>query len=65
MSEVQKPSVAYEDNQGDIFLENIRQVGMRTKNIDIRAHFLRGVVVTGCVLNGTRESQMMTPARTV
>ena len=32
MTEVKNPSVIYEDNQGVIFLENIRQVGIR-KNI--------------------------------
>ena len=34
MTEVKKPSVIYEDNQGDIFLENNRQVGICTKHID-------------------------------
>ena len=41
---MQKPSVVYEDNQGAIFVANNRQVGMRTKNIDIRHHFLRDVL---------------------
>ena len=44
MTEVKKPSVIYEDNQGDIFLENNRQVGIRTKHIDIRKSFLREMV---------------------
>ena len=34
----------YEDNQGAIFLANNRQVGMRTKHIDICHHFLRDMV---------------------
>ena len=41
MTEVQKPSVVYEDNQGEIFLEKNMQVGMCTKHIDICHHFLR------------------------
>ena len=41
MSEVQKPSVMYKDNQGVIYLANNRQVGMRTKHIDICHHFMR------------------------
>ena len=41
MTEVQKPLVVYEDNQGAIFLANNRQVGMRTKHIDICHHFMR------------------------
>ena len=44
ISEVQKPEIFHEDNQWDIFLENNRQVGMRTKNIDIRHHFMRYMV---------------------
>ena len=41
MTEVQNLSVVYKDNQGSILLAKNRQVGMRTKNIDIRHHFLR------------------------
>ena len=44
MTEVEKPSVIYEDNQGAIFLAKNRQVGIHTKQIDIRHHFLRGMV---------------------
>ena len=44
MNEVQNPSVIYEDNQGAIFLANNRQVGIRTKHIDIRRHFLQDMV---------------------
>ena len=40
MTEVQKPSVIYEDNQGAIFLAENRQVGIPTKHIDICHHFL-------------------------
>ena len=43
-SEVQRLSIVYEDNLGSIFFENNRQVGMLTKNIDIRHHFLRYMV---------------------
>ena len=41
MTEVQKPSVVYEDNQGEIFLVNNRQVDMHTKHINICHHFMR------------------------
>ena len=41
---MQKPSIIYEDNQGGNFLANNRQVGMRTKHIDICHHFLRDMV---------------------
>ena len=44
MTEVQKPSVVYEDNQGEIFLASNRQVGMHTKHIGICHYFLRGLV---------------------
>ena len=41
ITEVQKTSVVYKDNQGDIFSVNNSQVDMRTKNNDNRYHFLR------------------------
>ena len=44
MTEVQKPSVIYEDNRGVIFLAKNRQVDMHTKHINIHHHFLRDVV---------------------
>ena len=44
MNEVQKPSMIYEDNQSVIFLAKNRQVGICTKHIDIRHHFLRDMV---------------------
>ena len=44
MTDVEKPSVIYEDNQGVIFLAKNRQVGIRTKHSDIRHHFMRGMV---------------------
>ena len=44
ITEVQKPSVLCEDNQGAIFLAKNSQVGMRTKHIYICHHFLRDVV---------------------
>ena len=49
MTEVQKPSVVYNYNQGAIFLENNMQVGMHTKHINIGRHFLRDVVEEKCV----------------
>ena len=44
MTEVEKPSVIYEDNQGAIFLAKNRQVSICTKHIDISHHFLRDMV---------------------
>ena len=44
MTKVYKPSVIYEVNQGIIFLVKNRQVGIHTKHIDIRNHFLRDIV---------------------
>ena len=44
MTEVEKPSVLYEDNQGAIFLAKNRQVGILTKHIDVRHCFLRYMV---------------------
>ena len=40
MTKVQNTSVIYEDNQGEHFLAKNRQVGIRTKQIDISHHFL-------------------------
>ena len=40
-SEVQKLEIVHKDNQGDILLVNHRQVGMRTKHINVRHPFLR------------------------
>ena len=42
--EVQKPENFYKDNQGTIFLENNRQVGMRIKHINIPHHYMRDMV---------------------
>ena len=41
MTKLENPSVICEDNQGTIFLSKNRQVGIRTKHIDIHHHFLR------------------------
>ena len=41
---MEKPSIIYKDNQGAIFLAKNTQVGIRTKHIDIRHHFLRDMV---------------------
>ena len=40
MTEVQKTSVVYETNQGEVLLAYKRHVGMHTKHIDIRRSFL-------------------------
>ena len=39
--EVQKPAIVQKDNQGVIFLSKNKQVGMRTKHINICHHFMR------------------------
>ena len=44
IAEVQKTVVVYENNQGDIFLANNRQVDMHTNHIYIRRHFMRNMV---------------------
>ena len=44
MTKVKNPSIIYEDNQSTIFLAKNRQVGTRTKHIDIRHHFMREMV---------------------
>ena len=44
MTKLQNPFVIYEDDQGTIFLAKNRQVGIHTKRIDIRHHFLRYIV---------------------
>ena len=41
---MQIPEVVYEDCQGEILLAKNRQVGMRTKHIDMRHHFLRDML---------------------
>ena len=46
-TKVKKPSVIYEDNQGAIFIANNRQVGIPTKHIDIRHHFMQETVEEG------------------
>ena len=38
------PAIIYEDNEGAIFLSKNQQVSMRTKHIDVRAHFIRDCV---------------------
>ena len=42
--EHQYPGILYEDNLGAMFLSHNRQVGQRTKHIDIRYHFIRNMV---------------------
>ena len=41
ITEVWRPEIMHEDNQGAIFLATNRQVGMRTKHTNIRHHFMR------------------------
>ena len=42
-----KPATIYEDNTGAIFLANNRQVGARTKHIDVREHHIRELIDNG------------------
>ena len=44
MTEVQNPSVIYEDNRGAIFLAKNRQVGICRKHIDNQHRFLQDMV---------------------
>ena len=43
------PAIICEDNTGAIFLATNSQVGMRTKHIDVRYHFLRDKVEDGSI----------------
>ena len=45
-----KPGLIFEDNTGAIFLVTNKQVGARTKHIDVRHHFVREHVESGNVL---------------
>ena len=38
------PGVIFEDNEGAIFLAKNQQVGMRTKHIDVKYHFIRDLI---------------------
>ena len=38
------PGTIFEDNEGAIFLAKNQQVGMRTKHIDVKYHFIRDLV---------------------
>ena len=49
MTEVQKPSVVYEENKEEIFLANNIQVGMCTNHIDICHHLNRYCAEYGTV----------------
>jgi hypothetical protein len=42
-----KPGIIFEDNTGAIFLARNRQVGQKTKHIDIRHHFVRDLKEEG------------------
>ena len=44
MNKVKNTSVIYEDNQVRILLANNRQVGICTKQINVRHHFLRDIL---------------------
>ena len=39
-----KAAIIYEDNTGAIFLVKNQQVGARTKHIDVRHHYIRGLI---------------------
>ena len=39
-----KPSIIFEDNIGAIYLTKNSQVSQRTKHIDVRHHFIRGLI---------------------
>ena len=43
-------SIILEDNTGAIFLSRNKQVGARTKHIDVRYHFIREKVENGNIL---------------
>ena len=65
MTKVEKPSAIYEDNQGAIFLEKNRQVGIRTKHIDIRHYFLQDMeeekdIDIQCIWNEDKPAYIMT-----
>ena len=47
VAEVELPGVILEDNTGAIFLVKNKQVGQRTKHIDIRHHFIRDLLDDG------------------
>ena len=38
------PGIIYEDNEGAIFLAKNQQIGMHTKHIDIKYHFIRELI---------------------
>ena len=44
ITEVWRPEIMHEFNQGANFLAKNRQVGMRTKHTNIRHHFMRYMV---------------------
>ena len=44
------PAIIYEDNEGAIFLAKNQQVSMRTKHIDVRAHFIRDCVKSNWII---------------
>ena len=47
--EVQFPIKVYVDNVGAIWLANNNSSGERTRHVDIRAHFIKGVVLEGVI----------------
>ena len=44
------PAIIYEDNEGAIFLTKNQQVSMRTKHIDVRAHFIRDCIRSNWII---------------
>ena len=58
VNEIEKhsdPAIIYEDNEGAIVLAKNQQVSMRTKHIDVRAHFIRD-----CIKNWIEIKKVMT-----
>ena len=56
---LKKPAILYGDNQGAIFLVKNKQVGQRTKHIDIRHHFMRAMQEDGEVSFRFRGTERM------
>jgi len=56
---LEKPAKVYGDNQGSIYLIKNRQVGPRTKHIDIRHHWMRGLQSRGEIDVKYRSTERM------
>jgi hypothetical protein len=60
-NEERKTAWLYNDNIGGLFLTNNKQVGMRTKHIDIRALFIRELQEEGTLKVLYEKSELLTP----